>query len=425
MNKQILPSKIAGTVKAPSSKSYSHRALLIAALAKGTSTLENVLDCDDTRVTINALRKFGVRVVENKNKITITGVDGYFDIAKKHISINAANSGTSFRMLCAVSCLTNGTVDLSGNARLLERPIVGLVKALSEMGIQISFIGKQHQYPPLRIQGSVLNSGSVTISAHESSQFVSAVLLVAPYAQKDTEIKISSLSSASYIEITRDLMNKFQVQSFRNRNTITIPSKQHGIGVDYLVEGDYSSASYLLAAAAITGSALTVTNLNDNSVQGDKKIIEILKKMGCIIGFKNSTVTIIGKPLQSISIDMNTCPDLVPTVAVVAAFAKGVTIIQNISHLKYKESDRIQAMVSQLKKMKIKATYDSDNLVIQGGKPESTTIDTYGDHRIAMSFAISGLMIKNGTIIKDADVVSKSYPNFWDDLTKIGMRINS
>lgn len=411
MNSIIYPGKIHGKVSAPPSKSYTHRALILGALAKGTSVISNILRADDTLRTLSALKSLGVKIIEKKGAVYIQGTNGHFHLPHHNVSLNAQNSGTTLRFLTGLASLTDGEVTISGSSRLHTRPIKELVKALQSLGIHIDCIGRNNEFPPIKITGGSLKGGTIHINGGESSQFISALLLIAPYAADPITIIADRLSSTPYVNITLDLMKHFDASVDIRGNSYKISNRQKYQAKDYAVEGDYSSAAYLLAAAAISKSHLTISNLNPLSVQGDKYFIKILKMMGS------------GSTLYGIEIDMHDYPDLVPTLAVVAAYAQGDTVLKNIGHLRLKESDRVHAIATQLKKMKIAVIEKEDALIISGGKPIGAEIDTYNDHRIAMSFAIAALQAHGKTIIKNAEVVTKSYPDFWKDLKTMGAQL--
>lgn len=423
MTIKILPSKISGTIMAPSSKSATHRAIILASLASGTSVIKNVLLSDDTTYTIKALKSLGVSIEQNKTTLTITGSKGKLTAPKTPIFLG--NSGTTMRMLAAVCSLAQGTTTLTGEKRLCERPMKDLLTALNDLGIDAKS-ENNNDCPPVVISGGELQGGTVHINGSISSQYITALLLIAPFAKTPMHIVVKgNLASKPYVALTLDLMQTFGVIVTNNNFTeFFVPNTQTYTAIEYMVEGDYSSASYFLAAAAVTNSKITVTNLRKDSSQGDKILTDFLQQMGCQIEKKENEITLQGTDnLQGITVNMNNYPDIVQTLAVVGAYAKGETNITNIGHLKDKETDRLTAPVTELQKMGIKAAVKDDSLTITGGKPHGATIQTYNDHRMAMSFAIAGL--DGGTIIENAEVVKKSYPNFWEDLKSIGAKIEN
>lgn len=419
MNVSVYPSKVSGILTAPPSKSISHRAIIIASLANGPSTLENVLLSNDTRYTIDALRALGVRIEENGSRLTIKGTDGVLHAPKSEIYVG--NSGTTMRTITAVAALAPGRTVLTGDNRLCERPMKDLLNALFALGIEAKSL-RNNNCPPIEIKGGAIVLQKVTISGNISSQYVTALLLIAPFSRSEVTIDVQNLKSKPYVAVTIDVMKAFGVD-VKNDNfeTFVIPSVQMYRGRNYTIEGDYSSASYFFAASAITGGEVTVKNLNPNSSQGDANFVQILKQMGCLVKKRNNAITVKGlKELRAVDVDMGDYPDIVQTLTIVAAFAQGTTHIRNIGHLKYKEIDRIEKPALELAKMGINTDVSENELTIYGAEPRGATIDTHNDHRMAMSFAVAGLGAQGKTIITNAQVVAKSYPNFFNDLKRIG-----
>lgn len=407
MNAIIKPSKtgqLHGTVSAPPSKSYTHRAILLASLAKGRSIIVNPLFSDDTIRTIKACQQLGVDIKRRGDILFIDGVNGEFPHKKSPIHIDCGESGTTMRFITAVAGISPNNIYIQGAKKLRERPMEELTAALKSLGVTIA--SNSH----LTINGGKIRGGRLTVSGEKSSQFISALLLIAPYAENDFEVKVTHLSSSPYVDITIDVMRVFGVQVEKGMNTYVIKSTQQYTAQKYTVEGDYSSAAYFLTLKALMKSDIAVTNLNTDSVQGDKRFIEILKQMD-------------ENKLHGMHIDLGNNPDLVPIVSILAAYAHGETVIHNIAHLKYKESDRLASVRENLTRMGIQVLQTPDSLTIHGGTPKGSIIDTQNDHRIAMSFAVAGIRACGETVIKNAEVVKKSYPNFWDDLNNIGANV--
>lgn len=405
MNALIYPSKLEGTISAPPSKSYTHRAIIIASLSCGKSTIRNPLLSDDTLCTIDACRKLGAKIKIKKNILEIEGMKGSLTKRDTPTEIFCGLSGTTLRLITAVAALSRSQVIIKGERQLHKRPIIELLQALKKLGIKI-----ESNKLPIRLQGGSIKGGKITISGNISSQFVSALLLIAPFAKSDLTIQVENLHSAPYIDITIHLMKTFGISVQKKNNAYIVKSGQMYNGRIYNVEGDYSSASYFLAAATITQSRLKIENLNIDSVQGDKYILSIIKRMD-------------SKLLPNIDVDLGNHPDIVPTVSILAAFRKGTSVIRNIGHLRFKESNRIESLTQELKKMNITTASKNDSLIIEGGNPKGTIIETHNDHRIAMSFAIAGLAAEGKTVIKNAEVVNKSYPDFWKDIQKLGAKV--
>jgi 3-phosphoshikimate 1-carboxyvinyltransferase len=401
----------------PGSKSYTHRALVVSALAGGESVLINALRCEDTEYTIQALEKLGVPIFWEENLLHVLGRGGRLREGKETIFLG--NSGASMRFLTALAALKKGRTLLDGSERMRKRPMVDLLDGLEALGVR-AYSQKGNGRPPVIVESKGLKGGRVKIRGGESSQFLSALLLVAPYASKDMNIEVlENLASRPYVDITLNVLSAFNVEvENKGYTSFFVRAGQRYLSQEYRIEGDASNASYFLSAAAVTQGRVRVENLIPTSIQGDVFFLKILEKMGCQIIRGDSWVEIRGKELQGIEIDMNTMPDLVPTLAVTAAFARGETVIKNIVHLRYKESDRIRALAKELARMGIRVEEREDCLKVEGGKARGVEIETYNDHRIAMSFAIAGLAIP-GIKIKGERCVDKSFPGFWKTLQKL------
>lgn len=419
MNIRIQPSKVSGTIIAPASKSYTNRALVLGALVKGSVTIKNPLFSDDTKAMIACLIQLGMEVSIQPDRIEVKG--SIADIERKEYRLNADLSGTTIRFLLALSCLVPGTKILSGKEGLKKRSIKVLVDALMQLGAKIDYLDKEG-YPPVRILPSKLSSGTVKMNGTVSSQYISAILMIAPLIGETTIEVIGDQISKPYIDMTIDTMKQFGVTvSNEGYKKYTIPGDQKYNINQYLVEGDVSSASYFFAIAAMTKSVLTVKNINPNSVQADMRFLKIIKDLGNKITYKKDQIKITGKGVRPVSVDMQDCPDQIQTLGVLAAFANGITKITGIQSLRLKETNRVAALERELKKMGIKTSSTSDTLVIHGGIPRPAKIDTYGDHRMAMSFAIAGAKL-SGMEISDPGVVNKTFPDFWKKLSLIGIK---
>lgn len=407
---------------APPSKSYTHRAIIAGALAEGTTTVLRPLDADDTRLTATALKKLGVQVEEHPGKILITGCDGDIPNAGT-TTLDLDNAGTSLRLLTSLALLCRHPVILTGSARMQERPIGPLADALPAVGGSVEFL-KKYGYPPIRVSGQ-LRGGPVTMDGSMSSQFISSILLAAPYAGRDVEITLPTLpASASYLDVTVDVMQAF---SGRVRRTgyerFVVSTKDHYKGRMYTVEGDYSSASYFLAIAAICGGRVTVENLVPGSVQGDRRFPEALAAMGCRVSYGKNSVTVERSGvLRGITCTMSASPDTVQTLCMVAAVAQTPTTITGISHLKFKESDRITGTAERLRALGGQVDIGTDSITISPAPLHGGKIDPANDHRTAMSFAVLGLGI-GGMSITEAECVNKSFPGFWDMLKQAGVLV--
>lgn len=407
------------TVEVPGSKSYTQRALIIAALAEGRSTISRVLLSEDTRYLMEALRVLGIEILTSGNDVVIQGTGG--KIRNPGQAIYLGNNGTALRFLTTMVSLGKGEFLLEGSSRLRERPLKPLLDALKTLGVP-SHSRDNKGYPPVRIDAQGLRGGSVAFTDVESSQYISSLLIGAPYAAEDIEITLQgSTVSEPYIEMTLHIMERFGAEIERgDKNRFKVKSGRNYAGQEYIVEGDASSASYFFLAAALCRGRVRVMNINPESLQGDIKFLNIMEGVGCSIVRGDSWVDVIGGPLHGgdVVFDMGNMPDMVPTLAVLAAFRQGRTSITNVSHLRLKESDRIAALVNELHRIGVNAKERDDGLVIEGGKPHGAEIETYNDHRIAMSFAIAGLAVPKMKI-QDKLCVGKSFPGFWDELQKL------
>ena len=404
----------------PGSKSYTHRAFILSALAGGESVLINPLRSEDTDHTVQGLKKFGVPIFWEGDVAHVFGKGG--ELKSTVEEINVGHSGTSMRFLTALSALKNGQTLLDGSERMRKRPIGDLLDGLQMLGAR-AYSKEGNGYPPVVVESRGLEGGTVRIKGEKSSQFLSALLMVAPYSQKDVCLEVTGhLASEPYVDITLDIMSTFGVEiQNESYHSFLVRAGQSYLPQKYRIEGDASNASYFFSAAAVSRGRLRVENFNPGSVQGDKGFLDILKKMGCEVILRENGVEVQGKELQGIEIDMNGMPDLVPTLAVTAAFARGKTVIKNIGHLHFKESDRIRALAVELSKMGIRVEEGEDWLRIEGGKPHGAEIESYNDHRIAMSFAIAGLVVP-GVKINGERCVDKSFPGFWEKLKELYKR---
>ncbi|MEI7856323.1 MAG: 3-phosphoshikimate 1-carboxyvinyltransferase [Methanomicrobiales archaeon] len=403
------------TVSAPPSKSYTHRALIAGALGKGRTIVTNPLDAEDTHLTLAALRTLGVQADREGDNITLEGCDGLLPAGDGTI-LDLNNSGTSLRLLTSLALLCRHPVTLTGSQRMQERPIGPLAAALPVIGGRVEFLNRDG-YPPLRVGGH-LTGGEVTIDGSISSQFITSILIAAPYAESEIVVRIlAPPASASYLDITLDVMNSFGARVVRTGyERFAVSPQHHYRGRTYAIEGDYSSASYFFALAAICGGTVTVRNLSPASEQGDRRFLEALKAMGCTVTWGSQSVTVENSgELHGIEFDMATSPDTVQTLCMVAAVATTPTTITGISHLKFKESDRINGTADRLRSLGSDVTVGDDRITIRPAHLHGGTIEPANDHRTAMSFAILGCGI-GGITIQNAECVEKSFPGFWEEL---------
>jgi len=414
--------KINGEVFLPGSKSLSNRALLIAALANGVTKITNLLVSDDIKHMLNALSKLGIEYTLSDcgTECVVVGNNGFFK-SSEPLEISLGNAGTAMRPLCAALAASEGEFILTGEPRMKERPIGHLVDALNQLNADIKYL-ENKDYPPVKIMGKALSGDTVSIDGSISSQFLTAILMVAPLLKTDTNIQIEGeLVSKPYIDITLDIMSRFGVEVTNNDyQSFNVKGNQSYQSVDkYMVEGDASSASYFLAAGAIKGGEITVHGVGKLSVQGDKHFADVLEKMGAEVIWNDESITVIGKPLTAVDMDMNHIPDAAMTIATTALFAKGTTTIRNIYNWRVKETDRLTAMATELRKVGATVVEGEDFISIT---PTDTLIhaeiDTYDDHRVAMCFSLVALSDTPVTI-NDPKCTSKTFPDYFDKLKQV------
>lgn len=406
-----------GEVTIPGSKSLSNRILLLAAMAKGETKITNLLNSDDIRHMLNALQAVGVsyQLSDDRTECTMTGLNGPLSYSGA-LEIFLGNAGTAMRPLTAALTLGQGEFTLTGEHRMTERPIKDLVDALLQLGADIAYLGNDG-YPPLKIVGSGIRGGRVSIKGNISSQFLTALLMAAPFADSDLEIVVDGeLVSKPYIHITLDVMQKFgvAVENDNFERFVVRAGQQYKAPGEIMVEGDASSASYFLAAGAIGGGTVRVNGVGTTSVQGDARFAEVLEAMGAQVTWGETWIEVSRGDLKAVDMDMNHIPDAAMTIATAALFADGTTTIRNIYNWRVKETDRLSAMTTELRKLG--ATVDEGHDYISVTPPEaiqSAAIDTYNDHRIAMSFSLAAF--GNSPItINDPKCTSKTFPTYFE-----------
>jgi 3-phosphoshikimate 1-carboxyvinyltransferase len=384
-------------------------------LAEGTSSLLNPSIADDVEFLLTALEQYGIHITRLKNRFEVQGTNGKLNAPSKEIYVG--NAGTAMRFLTTFSCLAKGETILNGDENMQKRPINDLLDALRSTGIKCT---SNNGCPPIKIVGGDLRGGRIEVDASVSSQFVSSLLLSAPYARQPVLVQVKGKpSSLPYVDMSVHVMRSFGAEvNVIDELHYEVSNTAHYIGREFHIEADASAATYFLAAAAITKGRVLVKNLPAESLQGDMKFIDVLSEMGCKVVKEENGITLEGVTLKGIDVDMNSIPDCVPTLAVVAAFADGPTTITNVHHLQYKETDRLKALTNELIKIGAKVERFDDGFTIYPQPLHGATIETYNDHRMAMSFAVAGLKV-NGIAIKNPSCVSKSFPNFWDEFKKL------
>jgi 3-phosphoshikimate 1-carboxyvinyltransferase len=422
-------------VSVPGSKSITNRALLVAALAAGESQLWGALASDDTAVMCEALRALGSEIDTDCEPWRVRGTAGH--LAAPDGPLDVQNSGTCARFLTAVATLGQAPVEIDGNARMRQRPIADLVDALHGLGARVQLLGERG-CPPLRVLGGGLAGGIARIDARRSSQYVSAVLLAAPYARDSVTLHFvdGELISRPYVDLTLDVMRAFGSEarwlggsedqgtnpagdphiSLTEEPGLYVRTGRHYEAREYTIEPDASSAAYPFCAAAITGGRVLVEGMPARSHQADLALLDLLETMGCRVGRNEAGVEVVGPqgPLRSPGeVDMNALPDAVLAFSILALFADGPTLIQNVASLRIKETDRLTALETELRKLGARVETGGDWISIAPGPLRGAAIDTYDDHRMAMSFALAGLRIP-GVVIRDPSCVSKTWPEYFD-----------
>ncbi|WP_433500723.1 3-phosphoshikimate 1-carboxyvinyltransferase [Sphaerimonospora sp. CA-214678] len=404
------------TVSIVGSKSYTNRFLAIAGLCHEQTVLHNALHSQDTLLLANALRAFGhVDVVTDSDSKQITVTPNGRPMRAPDSEINMGNAGTPIRLLISMAAFAQGQTVLTGNTRMRERPMGHLLDALDLLGVDARAL-EGNGSPPIQISGPALRGGSTRVNGTVSSQFTSSLLISGPVTAEGIELEIvGDLVSKPYIDMTLTAMRQTGIEVKRSGySAFSVPGGKSYAGGEITVEPDASGMSYFLAAAAILGGRITIPGIGLDSTQGDVGLVKALTDMGCTSRDEADGISLEGGPLSGIDIDMTNMPDVVPTLAVVAAYARGRTHITGIGNLRFKECDRIAAVRTELGKMGVTVDSTEDTMTIHGGtEPQGAAIDTYDDHRIAMAFAIAGLRTP-GVVIRDPGCVTKSFPDFWE-----------
>lgn len=418
---KVSKSDVWGSVEAPPSKSYTHRAIAIGSMGHYAKITKPLLSAD-TLATIDACRAFGAEIRMVDDEVEIAGVIGKPKVPEN--VVDARNSGTTLRLCMSIAALADGATVFTGDHSLRKRPNGPLIKALNDLGA-VCYSTRGTGSAPIVVHG-IMNGGKIAVDGGVSSQFISSLLISAPFAGNDTTIVIKGeLKSRPYVEVTMEMLEKAGCRVATNYEEFSIPCCQDYDLKSYRVPGDFSSASYPLAAAAVTGSKVTVNNLFE-SKQGDAAILEYLLDMGANVFWdeEKGSVTVEGGELHGIDVDVGATPDLTPTLAVLGALAEGTTHINNAEHVRFKETDRLRAITVELRKMGADIEERQDGLTIKGGTLKGATVDGYDDHRIVMALAVAGLAARGTTKISTAESVDISYPAFFNDLKKLGAKVD-
>lgn len=409
-------SYISGEVRLPGSKSLSNRALLLAALCKEETVLKNLLDSEDTGRMLTALTQLGISIQHKENGDCVVRGHGGLFASPNDRNFNLGNAGTAIRPLTAMLAMMPGEFVIDGDEYMRERPIHHLIEALDQLGVKTQYLGKPN-CPPLQIQGGNLRGGKVRIRGDVSSQYLTSLLMSLPLAKSDSEIEvIGEQVSKPYLDLTLDIMRKFGVDAeHENHQKFSIRGNQsYQSPGEYLIEGDASSASYFFAAAAIKGGTIKVHGIGKESVQGDFDFLQTIEDMGAKVHRDSDWVEVTGQPLVAIDQDLNHIPDAAMTIAAMALFAKGTTTIRNIYNWRVKETDRMHAMSTELRKLGAIVETGHDFIVIEPPeKIQPAHIDTYGDHRIAMAFSLAALQDARITI-NNPEVTAKTFPTYFE-----------
>ena len=415
------PTIISGAdISIPGSKSYTNRALIMAALTKNQIIIKNALESDDTEAMIDCLNVLGLDIKKQDNGIHV--MKDVSSIEKKEYFLHARISGTTIRFITALAAIVPGIKHITGHEGLNKRPIGVLVDGLRQLGTDITYDNNEG-YPPLTIYSHEFSQHTTRLHGDVSSQYFSALLMIAPTVGGITIEVEGNQISKSYIDMTIEMMKEWgvEVENDKYKQYIVRQGQLYKMK-EYIVEGDYSGAGYFFAIAALNKATFTLQNLNPYSAQGDRQFVNILAKMGNKIDYGSNYVRIEGNGIQALNVDMEQCPDQAQTLAVLAAFADGVTTMTGVRSLRVKETERVKAVQNELAKMGIKTeSPNDDTLIVYGGNPRPAAIDTYGDHRMAMSFAVAGSKLE-GMKIQNPQVVEKTFPTFWNELEKIGIQ---
>jgi 3-phosphoshikimate 1-carboxyvinyltransferase len=414
-------SNIDGVVAAPSSKSYTHRAIVCGFLSNGTTKIRNPLFSDDTETTLRISEMLGADV----RRGDFIEIKGPTELKAPKSEMDCRGSGTTLRIFTALSALTAGRCMLTGDDTLRRRPIGDLLDGLRQLGVKAKSVNGNDR-PPVEVNGQRFSGGTVRIRGDVTSQYITGLLFTCSKANGDSRIELTTkMESRPYVEMTLDIMRRFNVEATPSSDWshLTVPGNQKYESQEYSVEGDFSSAAFMMAAGSLAGS-VKVTGLRNDSLQGDAAVVDLLKSMNSPVNFTSKGFTISTNELQAINIDASDIPDLVPVLTVLATQARGSTTIYNAGRLRFKESDRIASTSHELRKMGARIIESKDGLTIRGPTPlRGAVIDSHDDHRIAMAGVIAGLVADGPTLVDNIECVDKSYPEFISDIKSIGAQV--
>jgi len=420
---KVKPSKLAGEVVAPPSKSYTHRAFAVGLLAKGESRIIDPLIGLDTKATIDAAEILGAKISNIRETWVVHGTGG--NLKPKTDLIDAQNSGTTIRIMSAIAALSRKPIRLTGDESIKTRPMGPLIEALVKLGAKGKCEGPNGR-PPVVVGGGLVG-GDIEITGAVSSQFISALLIACPYAREDVTLSVAEEPrSKPYIEITLEVLDAVGAKIRRNKSftDFKIDGRQVFSPLELKIPGDFSSAAFVLGAAALTESTVRVSNLNVRGAQGDRRIVELLREFGADVKVRGETVEVTGAGLTGIEADCSDNPDLVPILSVLGAVADGRTRLTNIHHLRFKETDRLRALATELRKLGANVEELPDEIRLNGVRQlKGSKLQSYGDHRMAMALGVAGLVAKGETIVDGAESIPVSYPSFVEDMRKLGAQL--
>lgn len=412
LTKIVTSGRVKGEITAPASKSYAQRAAAAALLADGVSTLTHLTLCNDVSAALNVIRRLGASIAHEGTTYSIEG--GFNPTADR---IDIGESGLAARLFAPIAALGSRPITIDGEGSILKRPVGMIQEPLQQLGARVTSRGG---YLPLVVEGP-LRGGKVTVDGSHSSQFITGLLMALPLAEHDTELTVERLASRPYIDMTIEVLRAFGIEVTHQEYTrFQIKGGQRYAAAEYNIEGDWSGASCLLVAGAVAG-AVTVRNLNPDSLQADKAILEALRIAGAKVTTTRNAVTVSNSPLMAFNFDATHCPDLFPALAVLAANSKGTSVIRGTNRLTHKESNRAETLAGTFRALGIAVDLaEPDRMKITGGKIVGAEVESHNDHRIAMAAAVAALTADGPVTIRQAEAVNKSYPGFWNDLEKLG-----
>ncbi|MEM3381741.1 MAG: 3-phosphoshikimate 1-carboxyvinyltransferase [Candidatus Bathyarchaeia archaeon] len=407
---------LTGRVEAPGSKAHTHRTFIASLLSEGESKISGALESDDIEATIRAVEAFGAKV-ERTSEHTIISSNGRIETPKN--PVECGESGATLRFIIPIAALATGDTRICFSGTLRRRPLQPYLESLTQIGVDARLEGEGK----VKVRGGGIEGGKIELRGDISSQFISGILFATPKAERDTELILTTpLESSSYVDLTINILEKHRVKIFKiGSRGYWIKAGQRYIPFNHRIPGDFSSAAYILAAGAVAGSNVKVTNLDLDSLQSDRAILDILKSAGAELKISNQEVEVSRSRLSAFELDATDCPDLVPACTALASFAEGETTIRNAGRLRFKESDRLAALRIEFGKMGVKIMETEDGLIVQGQKRlHGAEINPHNDHRIAMACAVVALGIKDQTVITNMECVKKSYPRFFEDIASLG-----